>query len=168
MRIVTVAIGCAVTAGVATGCGSGDSTVSAPSSSDAPIRSASATSVQSSGSTSPSRAASDATDLPATAPQDTPVPSDFPGGTTRAPQGSRGAAYLAELKRQGVALPNDPDNSIALSSAEFVCSERAKKSPAGQIKTFVTAIVGSGTTDPTAAAATADKVIAAASSTYCK
>ncbi|GAA1459519.1 DUF732 domain-containing protein [Williamsia maris] len=106
--------------------------------------------------------------LPATAPQDTPAPSNFPGGAAPAPQGSKGAAYLAELKRQNVTIPNDPDNSIALSSAEFVCSERAKKSPASQIKTFVTAIVGSGTTDPTAAAATADKVIAAASSTYCK
>ena len=168
VRIVTAAAGLTLTVGVATACGSSDSTVTAPSSSDAPVSSSAPSSSSGSSSAPSSGVASSDSSLPATAPQDTPAPSNFPGGAAPAPQGSKGAAYLAELKRQNVTIPNDPDNSIALSSAEYVCSERAKNSPAAQIRTLVTAIVGSGTTDAAAASATADKVIAAATSTYCK
>ena len=57
--------------------------------------------------------------------------------------------------------------TIALGAAEFVCAEKARNTPAAQVKTFVTAIVGSGTSDTATASATADKVIAAANSKYC-
>lgn len=155
-------------------CGSGDSTVSSPASSSddatTAVTSSAPAPASSSASEDPSTDPSapvGGSSLPATAPSGTTsAPAGFPGGAA-APQGSKGEAFLAELKRQGVTVPNDPDNSIALGAAEFVCAEKARNTPAAQVKTFVTAIVGSGTTDAAAASANADKVIAAANSKYC-
>ncbi|MEH3156282.1 MAG: DUF732 domain-containing protein [Gordonia paraffinivorans] len=153
-------------------CGSGDSTVSSPASSsdDATTAVTSSAPASSSSSQEPSTDPSapvGGSSLPATAPSGTSsAPAGFPGGAA-APQGSKGEAFLAELKRQNVTVPNDPDNSIALGAAEFVCAEKARNTPAAQVKTFVTAIVGSGTTDAAAASANADKVIAAANAKYC-
>ncbi|MGJ0118466.1 DUF732 domain-containing protein [Williamsia sp. MIQD14] len=173
MRVLVATAGVAVTVGVA-GCGSGDSTVSAPDSvsssavttssaapSSAPASSGAASSTPSSGTPETGSAAT----APGT---QSSAPADFPGGATPAPQGSKGAAYLAELKRVGVTFPNDPDNAIAFATAEYVCSGRASNTSPDQIKTYVTAFVASGTTDAAAASANADKVIAAATSTYCK
>lgn len=153
-------------------CGSGDSTVSAPvsSSEDATTAVTSSAAPSSSASEDPSTDPSGSvggSSLPATAPGGTSsAPPGFPGGAA-APQGSKGEAFLAELKRQGVTVPNDPDNSIALGAAEFVCAEKARNTPAAQVTTFVTAIVGSGTSDTATASANADKLIAAANSKYC-
>ena len=153
-------------------CGSGDSTVSAPvSSSDVttavtPSTTSSASSTAPTDSSTAPSATAGGSGLPATAPNGSSAPPGFPGGAP-APQGSKGEAYLAELKRENVTIPNDPDNSIALGAADFVCAEKARNTPAAQVKTFVTAIVGSGTTDAAAASATADKVIAAANAKYC-
>ncbi|GAA1879806.1 DUF732 domain-containing protein [Williamsia serinedens] len=176
MGTTRVRLGAAV-AGIAAvallgACGSGDSTVSAPASSSDDATTAVTSSAPASSSTSedPSvdpSAPVGGSSLPATAPSGTSsAPAGFPGGAA-APQGSKGEAFLAELKREGVTVPNDPDNSIALGAAEFVCAEKARNTPAAQVKTFVTAIVGSGTTDAAAASANADKVIAAANSKYC-
>ncbi|WP_052688621.1 DUF732 domain-containing protein [Williamsia herbipolensis] len=172
MRVLVATAGAAVTVGVA-GCGSGDSTVSAPDSavsSVATSSSAPSSAAASSGAAS-STAASGAPESgsAATAPgTQTSAPAGFPGGASPAPQGSKGAAYLAELKRTGVEFPNDPDNAVAFATAEYVCSSKASNTDALQIKTYVTAFVASGTTDAAAASAKADKVIAAATSTYCK
>ncbi|GAA2061129.1 DUF732 domain-containing protein [Williamsia deligens] len=174
MRKTRVRLGAAV-AGIAAvavlgACGSGDSTVSAPVSSSS---AEATTSITSSAAPSSSQDASvdpsapvGGSSLPATAPSGTAAPSGFPGGAP-APAGTKGAAYLAELKRVGVTVPNDPDNSIALGAADYICAEKARNTPTAQVKTFVTAIVASGTTDAAAASSNADKVIAAASSKYC-
>jgi hypothetical protein len=161
-------------------CGSGDSTVTSPSSSSAdgttsvtssaPAPAPASTSTSTSTSAQPSAdpsAGAGGSSLPATVPGGTSsAPPGFPGGPA-APQGSKGAAFLAELKRQGVTIPNDADGTIALGAADYVCAEKARNTPAPQVKTFVTAIVGSGTTDAAAASVTADKVIAAANAKYC-
>lgn len=153
-------------------CGSGDSTVSSPASSSQDATTAVTSSVAPSSSVSqdPSTDPSGAvggSSLPATAPGGTSsAPPGFPGGPA-APQGSKGEAFLAELKRQGVTIPNDTDGTIALGAADYICAEKARNTPAAQVKTFVTAIVGSGTTDSAAASANADKVIAAANAKYC-
>ncbi|MGU3291419.1 DUF732 domain-containing protein [Williamsia sp. M5A3_1d] len=172
MRVFVATAGVAVTVGVA-GCGSGDSTVSAPDSvsSSVAVTSSPASSAPASSGSVSSTAVSGTPESgsAATAPgTQSSAPAGFPGGATPAPQGSKGAAYLAELKRVGVTFPNDPDNAIAFATAEYVCSSRSSNTDALQIKTYVTAFVASGTTDAAAASAKADKVIAAATSTYCK
>ncbi|MBT0567580.1 DUF732 domain-containing protein [Williamsia sp. CHRR-6] len=182
IAIATTVLGLALLAGATTACGSSDSTASSSDSSTTTTATTATAGPSTSGATSAAptgsapatpQAPADQGDagsgLPATAPNaKTTAPSNFPGGAKPPAPGSKGEAFLAALKRAGVTIANDPDNSIALGAANIVCGTGGQAPDPAQVKTIVTAIVGSGTTDTAAAAATADKVIAAANATYCK
>jgi len=174
IRAVTVGAALLVTAALATGCGDDDSTASAPTS--AVSTSSVAVSATNSAEPSPSESApssavtstkvtskaqpDDTEGLPATG----PAPAQAPAGVD---PDDKTQAYLAELKKQGVAIPNDPDNALAISAGQTVCEGKKQGTPAASIKIFVVPIVGSGTTDEAKAASDADKVIKAAESKLC-
>lgn len=78
----------------------------------------------------------------ATAPVEEPqaVPSGFPG-PTEVPISSRGEAFLAGLKKEGI-TPT-ADGIIAVSTADYICAATEQGSSQSEIATFVTAAVGS-------------------------
>ncbi len=186
LQLAMVAAGAALALGSVTAC-SDDATATAPITSN-PVTTTSMYSTQpSSAAKSPSMTASGTPQsvttetetgsatgspatgsaLPATAPNpSTGVPSSFPG-----PGGqeidAKGQAYLAALKRQNVTFMGDTDNSVALTMAEYVCSERRKGTDPVTVRAFVTASVGPGTNNVAEANAKADKVIKAADTYYC-
>ncbi|WP_020106521.1 DUF732 domain-containing protein [Nocardia sp. 348MFTsu5.1] len=175
IRAVTVGAALLATAVLATGCGDDDSTASAPTSavsttSSGPVSttySAEPSAIQSAPSSVvtstqvTSKAQPDDTEgLPATGPASAEVPAGVDAD-------DKTEAYLAELKRQGVSIPNDPDNALALSAGQTVCEGKKQGTPPETVKIFVVPIVGSGTTDEAKASADADKVIKAAELKFC-
>lgn len=83
---------------------------------------------------------------------------------------ARGEAFLAGLREAGV---EPADDASALSIADYICGAQAQGGSPEEVKTFVTALVGSGAvaagqeiTDEQAATA-ADTYIAVAGRTYC-
>lgn len=170
IRALTASAALLMTAALATGCGDDDSTASAPTS--AVSTATSASSATSSASSAPSSSAATSTEpssdgqpddtegLPATG----PAPADVPEGVEST---DKTQDYLDELKKQGVTVPNDPDNAIALSAATAVCQGKEQGTSNEDIKVFVVPLVGAGTTDEAKADADADKVIKAAESKFC-
>ncbi|ORM34761.1 DUF732 domain-containing protein [Williamsia sp. 1135] len=171
IRVLTAGAALLMTAALATGCGD-DSTASAPTDAVSSRTSAPSSTSATSSEAAPSSSAATSTEassdgqpddtegLPATG----PAPADVPEGVEA---DNKTEAYLAELKKQGVSVPNDPDNAIALSAAQAVCNGKEQGTSTDDIKIFVVPLVGSGTTDEAKANADADKVIKAAESKYC-
>ncbi|OBA35143.1 DUF732 domain-containing protein [Gordonia sp. 852002-51296_SCH5728562-b] len=166
-------------AGGLTAC-SDDSTASAPITSD-PVTTTSMYSSPSSSAAKSSeseRASSEAaapggtkvsgsTTLPATAPNSgTKVPENFPGPGGE-PVSDKGKKYLQVLKDENVSFAGDSDNSVALNSAEYVCSQQAKGADPTTVKAFVTAMIGPSSKNAADANSKADKVIKAARDNYC-
>ena len=178
LQLAMVAVGAALALGSVSACAD-DSTATAPITSN-PVTTTSMYSTQPSsmtGSSTEETAPASSEDrqstpapgsqLPATAPNpSTTVPQNFPG-----PNGQKvnpkGQAYLAALKAQKVEFMGDSDNSVALTMAEYVCSERRKGTDPVTVKAFVTASAGPGTKTVAEANAKADKVIKAADEHYC-
>ncbi|WP_068148995.1 DUF732 domain-containing protein [Rhodococcoides corynebacterioides] len=98
------------------------------------------------------------------------VPSGYPG-PTEVPRDPRSDAFLDRLRADGVTVAGNGD--IAIGTANYICAAQSEGVAADQISTFVTANVGaeasaSGTEiSAEDAAATAQKYIDAARSTYC-
>lgn len=171
IRALTVSAALLMTAALATGCGDDDSTASAPTSAVSTASSPLSTSTNSA-SSAPSSSAGTSTEassdgqpddtegLPATG----PAPADVPEGVEETDKTQN---YLNELKKQGVTVPNDPDNAIAISAATAVCQGKEQGTSVEDIKVFVVPLVGAGTTDEAKADADADKVIKAAESKFC-
>lgn len=168
-RIGLVAGAAGLVVGMCTACGGDDSTASAP---------ITATSVTTTQFESPTIAAPSGTDtskpgLPATAPNpSTTQPKDFPGSTKKsdapaAPVSGKAKRYLDALKRDGVVIMGDTDNTIALTMAQFVCDQRGKNGDPTSMKAFVVAAVGPGEKTVESANIKADKVIKAAHENYC-
>lgn len=169
IRVVTAGAALLITAALATGCGD-DSTASAPT--DSASTTSSTTSATSSA--APSSGASTATSTEASSdgqPDDTQGLPETGPPSANVPEGvdenDKTEDYLAELKKQGVEFPNDPDNAIALSAASAVCQGKEQGASPADIKVIVVPLVGSGTTDEAKAQANADKVIKAAEAKYC-
>lgn len=170
IRAITAGAALLTIAALATGCGEDDSTASAPTSAVSTASSTSASVTSRSGAPSGSAAIStemssdgqpdDTEGLPATG----PASADVPEGIESTDKTEN---YLNELKKQGVAIPNDPDNALAISAATAVCQGKEQGTSDADIKIFVVPLVGSGTTDEAKADADADKVIKAAESKYC-
>lgn len=174
IRAMTAGAALLMTAALATGCGDDDSTASAPTSAvstaHSPLSTTSSAAPSSSGAPSSGAQTStkssgdgrpdDTEGLPATG----PASADVPEGVE---SNDKTENYLNELKKQGVTVPNDPDNAIALSAAQAVCQGKEQGTSPQDIKVFVVPLVGSGTTDVAKANADADKVIKAAESKYC-
>lgn len=172
IRALTASAALLMTVALATGCGDDDSTASAPTSAVSTAGSPTSTSSTSSASSEPSSSAATSTEassdgqpddtegLPATG----PAPADVPEGVESTDKTEN---YLNELKKQGVAVPNDPDNAIAISAATAVCQGKEQGTSVEDIKVFVVPLVGAGTTDEAKADADADKVIKAAESKFC-
>jgi len=168
-RIGLVAGAAGLVVGMCTACGGDDSTASAP---------ITATSVTTTQFESPTITAPSGTDtskpgLPATAPNpSTTQPKDFPGSTKKseaatAPVSGKAKRYLDALKRDGVVIMGDTDNTIALTMAQFVCDQRGKNGDPTSMKAFVVAAVGPGEKTVESANIKADKVIRAAHENYC-
>ncbi|GAB18795.1 hypothetical protein GOEFS_064_00340 [Gordonia effusa NBRC 100432] len=105
--------------------------------------------------------------MPATNPNSaTSQPREFPGGST-APVSDKGKKYLAALKGMNVTFMGDTDNTIALTMAEYVCTQRSKGGDQNTWKAFVLAATSPGTKSAADANAKADKVIKAAVENYC-
>lgn len=168
IRVVTAGAALLITAALATGCGD-DSTASAPTDS---VSTSSTTSAASIAAPSPGASAATSTEVSSDGqPDDTqglpetgPPSADVPEGVDET---DKTEGYLAELKKQGVQFPNDPDNAIALSAAAAVCQGKQQGASAADIKVIVVPLVGSGTTDEAKAQANADKVIMVAEAKYC-
>lgn len=92
-----------------------------------------------------------------------------PAGSQPAPSES-GEAFLAALREEGVE-PSDEASAIAI--ADYVCGAEAQGGNPDEIKTMVTALVGSGSVaageeiTEEDASATADTYISVAHDTYC-
>lgn len=92
-----------------------------------------------------------------------------PGGGAAAPS-AEGDEFLAALRAEGV---EPSDEAAALSIADYICSAQSQGGTPSEVKTFVTALVGSesvtsgGEITEEQAAATADTYIAVAGDTYC-
>ncbi|HEY9312218.1 DUF732 domain-containing protein [Williamsia sp.] len=174
IRTVTVGAALLMTAVFATGCGDDDSTASAPTSAVSTTSSPVSSTESNKSSASESAPSSVVTSTKVTSqaqPDDTeglpatgPAPAEVPAGVDA---DDKTEAYLAELEKQGVSIPNDPDNALALSAGQTVCEGKKQGTPAETIKIFVVPIVGSGTTDEAKANADADKVIKAAELKFC-
>lgn len=178
LRLTMLSAGAALALGALTACGD-DSTATAPINSN-PVTTTSMYSTQADSSTSASPSASTTTSATETMPSTTPgtaLPATAPDPSTALPNGVPGPngqqlspkarAYLAALKAQNVTFMGDTDNSIALTMAEYVCSERRKGTDPVTVKAFVTASVGPGTKTVAEANSKADKVIKAADDNYC-
>lgn len=174
IRAVTVGAALLMTAVLATGCGDDDSTASAPTSAvstaSAPV-SATESAEPSPSENAPSSAATSTKVTSKARPDDTEGLPETGPPSAQVPAGvdpdEKTEAYLAELKKQGVQIPNDPDNALAISAGQTVCEGKKQGSPPASIKIFVVPIVGSGTTDEAKANSDADKVIKAAESKLC-
>lgn len=109
--------------------------------------------------------------LPATKPdKSTSVPGNFPGsaqGDGGQELSAKDKAYLAALKRDGVAFMGDDDNNVALTMGHYVCAERTKKTDPTLVKVYVRAAIGPMTESEAEAGAKADKLIAAADKNLC-
>ncbi|RPA12512.1 DUF732 domain-containing protein [Gordonia sp. OPL2] len=179
LQLAMVAVGAALTLGSVSACAD-DSTATAPITSNpvtttsmystqpsAASDTTSTTSAAPSGQPDDQQSAAAGSQLPATAPNpNTNVPQNFPGPNGQK-VGQKGQAYLAALKAQKVTFMGDADNSVALTMAEYVCSERRKGTDPVTVKAFVTASVGPGTKTVAEANSKADKVIKAADEHYC-
>ncbi|MFZ2529499.1 MAG: DUF732 domain-containing protein, partial [Rhodococcus sp. (in: high G+C Gram-positive bacteria)] len=94
----------------------------------------------------------------------------FPG-PAEVPAGSRDAAFLDALRAEGVEPSGD--GSSAINTANYICGAIAQGGTDSEIKTIVTALVGSDAvaagTEITEeqAGQTADVYISTARSTYC-
>lgn len=92
-----------------------------------------------------------------------------PGGGAAAPN-AKGEEFLAALRAEGV---EPSDDAGAISIADYICSAQTQGGSPSEVKTFVTALVGSesvtsgGEITEEQAAATADTYIAVAGDTYC-
>ncbi|MFW0789744.1 DUF732 domain-containing protein [Gordonia sp. CPCC 205333] len=105
--------------------------------------------------------------MPATNPNSaTTQPSEFPGAST-APVSDKGKKYLAALKSMKVTFMGDTDNTIALTMADYICTQRSKGGDQNTWKAFVLASTSPGTKSAADANAKADKVIKAAVENYC-
>lgn len=105
--------------------------------------------------------------MPATNPNSaTSQPRDFPG-TSAAPVSDKGKKYLAALKSMNVTFMGDTDNTIALTMADYICTQRSKGGDQNTWKAFVLASTSPGTNSVLEANAKADKVIKAAVENYC-
>lgn len=98
-----------------------------------------------------------------------PAAAPAPGGGAAAPN-AKGEEFLAALRAEGV---EPSDDAGALSIADYICSAQTQGGSPSEVKTFVTALVGSesvtsgGDITEEQAAATADTYIAVAGDTYC-
>ena len=182
VQLAMVAAGLTLSLASVTAC-SDDSTATAPITSN-PVTTTSRYASDTSESASPSSTAeaADSTEaddaatsaavaagssLPATAPNSrTTVPQNFPGPDGQ-PLSDNAKKYLTSLKSQNVTFMGDSDNSVALTMAEYICSEQKKGTDPVTVKAYVTASVGPGTNSVGEANAKADKVIAAAKRDYC-
>ncbi|GAC70944.1 DUF732 domain-containing protein [Gordonia soli] len=177
LQLAMLAAGVALTVGSVSAC-SDDSTATAPITSNPVTTTAMYSSPSSSGesadasseASAPAATPSDETgsrSLPATAANTrTSVPQNFPGPNGQ-PVTDKGKKYLAALKSQRVEFMGDTDNNIALTMAEYICSERKKGTDPITVKAYVTASVGPGTKTVAEANTKADKVIKAADDNYC-
>ncbi|MGI9207031.1 MAG: DUF732 domain-containing protein [Rhodococcus sp. (in: high G+C Gram-positive bacteria)] len=102
-------------------------------------------------------------------PAATPAPGGGAPGGAPAPT-AEGEEFLAALRAEGV---EPSDEAGAISIADYICSAQAQGGSPSEVKTFVTALVGSesvtsgGEITEEQAAATADTYIAVAGDTYC-
>ncbi len=105
--------------------------------------------------------------MPATTPNSSQAqPSGFPGATG-APVSDKGKKYLGALKAMKVTFMGDSDNTIALTMADYICTQRSKGGDQNTWKAFVLASTSPGTNSIADANAKADKVIKAAVENYC-
>ncbi|MFD6893948.1 DUF732 domain-containing protein [Rhodococcus sp. NPDC060086] len=169
------AIAAALTsAAVLAACGSDDST--ATNTPDVTTTTSATTSAEATGSeeTAPGDTTSDAsgtedttTDAAPTSPGEAATAP--PPGSQPAPSES-GEAFLAALRDAGVE-PSDEASSIAI--ADYICGAEAQGGAPDEIKTMVTALVGSGSVaageeiTEEDASTTADTYISVAHDTYC-
>ncbi len=151
-------------------CGSDDSTATSTPTT---------TSVTTSTSTTSAAADSDTTTADETTSSSTPADGEQSappvaadpgtGGGAAAPN-AKGEEFLTALRAEGV---EPSDDAGAISIADYICSAQAQGGSPSEVKTFVTALVGSesvtsgGEITEEQAAATADTYIAVAGDTYC-
>ena len=156
-----------------TACGGDDSSASSTPTPSASTTAEATSEAPSTGPTSSSSAAtttSGAASSGAAAEEQEAVPSGYPG-PTEVPRDPRSDAFLERLRADGVTVAGNGD--IAIGTANYICAAQSEGVAADQISTFVTANVGAeasaGGTEISAedAAATAQKYIDAARSTYC-
>lgn len=154
-----------------TACGGDDSSASSTPTPSATTTAAQSSSEAPSGSTSASATTTaSVTASGAAAEEQEAVPSGYPG-PTEVPRDPRANAFLDALRSDGVAVAGNGD--IAIGTANYICAAQSEGVAADQITTFVTANVGAEAsaagTEISAedAAATAQKYIDAARSTYC-
>ncbi|MBH0119620.1 DUF732 domain-containing protein [Rhodococcus sp. NPDC003382] len=178
-RVVGACVAALTAAAVLGACGSDDSTAtstpSATTSATAATTSASATATTGAEGTA---AESPAVEAPVTSPGEAATappaePQTAPGfpGPTEVPTDSRDAAFLDALRAEGVEPSGD--GSSAINTANYICGAIAQGGSEDEIKTIVTALVGSDAVasgieiTEEQAAETANVYIATAKSTYC-
>ncbi|ATQ30388.1 DUF732 domain-containing protein [Rhodococcus ruber] len=155
-------------------CGSDDSTATnTPSTSVSATTSTSAaeTTAAKATTTAPEGAATTSPGEAATAPPAQPETEPGFPGPAEVPVDDRGQAFLDGLRERGV----EPaaDGSIAINTANYICAATAQGSSPEEIKTIVTAAVGSEATaagkeiSDADAATTADVYITVARDTFC-
>lgn len=178
-RVVGACAAALTAAALLGACGSDDSTATSTPSA---TTSAAAASTSASATTTKAAEASGAESTEADAPVTTPgeaatappaEPQTAPGfpGPTEVPTDERDAAFLDALRAEGVEPSGD--GSSAINTANYICGAIAQGGTDTEIKTIVTALVGSDAVaagveiTEEQAAQTADVYIATARSTYC-
>lgn len=177
-RVVGACAAALTAAALLGACGSDDSTAtSTPSASTSTA--ASSTSAPATSGAENSTVESTEADAPVTSPGEAATappaepeaaPPGFPG-PAEVPAGSRDAAFLDALRAEGVEPSGD--GSSAINTANYICGAIAQGGTDAEIKTIVTALVGSDAvaagTEITEeqAGQTADVYISTARSTYC-
>lgn len=173
-RVLGALVAAVASAAVLAACGSDDST--ATSTPTATTTSASATGSASASATAGETPTGDAT-TGATSAEEPDAPVTTPGEAATAPPqeaqpavDDRGEAFLSSLREAGV----EPyDQATAISIADYVCSAQAQGGSPDDVKTMVTALVGSSAVASGAeiteeeAASAADTYISVAGASYC-
>ncbi|WP_435278182.1 DUF732 domain-containing protein [Rhodococcus yananensis] len=175
-RVLGALVAAVASAAVLAACGSDDSTAtSTPSATTTTSASATGSATAGAGEETTDDTTTDATSPGEPGAGDAPVTS--PGeAATAPPQESvpavddRGATFLSALREEGV----EPyDDATAISIAEYVCNAQAQGGPDSDVKTMVTALIGSSSVASGAeiseeeAAAAADTYISVAGASYC-
>lgn len=179
-RVVGACAAALTAAALLGACGSDDSTATSTPSATTTSAAAASTSASATATTGAetSGTASTEADAPVTTPSEAATappaePQTAPGfpGPTEVPADARDAAFLDALRAEGVEPSGD--GSSAINTANYICGAVAQGGTDEEIKTIVTALVGS---DAVAAGVeiteeqagqTADVYIATARSTYC-
>lgn len=152
---------------VLSACGSDDSTATSTPSATTTTATTSTSTPESDETTA---AESTTRDADTSAASSSPAAAPAPGAAGAPTPTAEDEAFLAALREEGV----EPSDEVgAISIASYICSAQAQGGTPDEIKTFVTALVGSESVTAGAeiteeqASATADTYITVASDTYC-